>query len=321
MNNNYDSVEGCIATTSTHSQKQEDTSYTATKRNWLSFVTVFIALFCFSNVFSQNIFTDGFETGNTDQATSVSNWSQESVAGTQIWVPNSSLTNYNRTPKAGLFNAYLQYGNTDWIFRSVSLTGGVPYKLSVFARQDGSTTSDAGITLKYGTSATAAAMTNTITTNVGVGNTYTEVKGVFTPLVTGTYYIGILGTINSTPWYLSIDDVTLNVAVGSNAPITFTTSAVTSAGMTVNWVDNSTNEVSFKVYRSTDNVTFTQVGSDIASTTGAGTGTVISQVQTGLLPNTTYYYRISSVFEAESSYLTGDASYECTGNFCFNCIG
>jgi hypothetical protein len=315
MNNNYDSVEASITAASTHSQKQEGTSYTATKRNWLSFVTVFIALFCLSNVFSQNIFTDSFETGNTDQATSVSNWSQESVAGTQIWVPNSSLTTYNRTPKTGLFNAYLQYGNTDWIFRSVSLTGGVPYKLSVFARQDGSTTSDAGITLKYGTSATAAAMTNTITANVGVGSTYTEVKGVFTPLVTGTYYIGILGTINSTPWYLSIDDVTLNVAVGSNAPITFTTSAVTSAGMTVNWVDNSTNEVAFKVYRSTDNVTFTQVGSDIASTTGPGTGTVISQIQTGLLPNTTYYYRISSVFEAESSYLTGTQSTNAPGTF------
>jgi gliding motility-associated-like protein len=303
MINNYDSVVSCFSSGTPQSQKQESTSYTATKRNWLSFVTVLVALFCFSNVFSQNIFTDGFETGNTNQGTSVSNWTQE---GSGSWTANSSRTSYNRSPRTGSFNAYLIYGSARWLFRSVELTGGVPYKLSVYARQDGSTISNAGITLKYGTVASAAGMTNSITANVGVGNSYTEVKGVFTPTTTGTYYIGILGTINFSPYYISIDDVSLDVAVAADAaPITFSASAVTSLGMTLNWVDNSTNETAFRVYGSTDNITFTQMGTDVASTSVAGVGTAYSLPITGLLPSTTYYFRVAAVADAESAYLTG----------------
>jgi len=306
MINNYDSVVTCNSSGTTISQEQGETSFTQTKRTWLSFVMVFVALFSLTNSYSQNIFTDGFETGNTDQGTSVTNWTQETIAGTQIWVPNSTLTDYNRSPRTGSFNAYLRYGNTDWLFRSVELTGGVPYKLSVYARQDGTTTANAGITLKYGTVASAAGMTNSITANVGVGSSYTEVKGVFTPATTGTYYIGILGTINSTPWYLSIDDVSLNVAIAADAaPITFSATAITQNGMTLNWVDNSTNENAFRVYRSSDNVTFTQIGADVASTTSAGTGTAYSSVQTGLSAGTLYYYKIVAVTEAESAPLTG----------------
>jgi len=321
MINNYDSVVACFSSGTPQSQKQESTSYTATKRNWLSFVTLLVALFCFSNLFSQNIFTDGFEIGNTDQGTSVSNWTQESSSGTQIWVPNSSQTSYNRSPRTGSFNAYLRYGNTDWLFRSVELTGGVPYKLSVYARQDGSTTANAGITLKYGTVASAAGMTNSITANVGVGNSYTEVKGVFTPTTSGTYYIGILGTINSSPWYISIDDVSLDVAVAADAaPITFSTNAITPIGMTLNWVDNSTNETAFRVYGSVDNITFTQMGTDVASTSVASVGTAYSLPITGLLPSTTYYFRVAAVVDAESAYLTGTqatadaATYYWVGN-------
>jgi hypothetical protein len=321
MINNYDSVDARFSSGSPTSTKQGYTSYTGKKRTWLSLIALFVALFFSSNLFSQNIFFDGFETGNTDQATSVLNWTQESVSGTGIWTPNSSLTTYNRTPRTGSFNAYLGYGNTRWMFRSVNLTAGVSYKLSVFARQDGTTTSNAGITLKYGTTASAVGMTNTITSNVGVGSSYTEVKGVFTPSISGTYYIGILGTINSTPWYLSIDDVSLNVAVAPDAaPISFSATAVTQTGMTVNWVDNSTNETAFRVYRSTDNVTFTQVGSDIASTTTAGTGTAYNlPTASGLVPGTTYYYRIVSVVDSESTNLTGTqatlngATYYWTG--------
>lgn len=69
MNNNYDSVEGCIATTLTHSQKQEDTSYTATKRNWLSFVTVLVTLFCFTQSNAQVTVTNPSNTTPAMSAT------------------------------------------------------------------------------------------------------------------------------------------------------------------------------------------------------------------------------------------------------------
>ena len=254
----------------------------------------------------QNIFFDGFETGNTDQ-TAVAGWTQESVTGTGIWTANSTLITYNRAPRTGTFNAYLVYGNTRWMFKSVTLTGGTPYKMTVYARQDGTTSTDASITLKYGSTGTAAGMTNSIVSVTGIVASYQLIQGAFTPAASGTYYVGILGTINSTPWYISIDDISLDVAAAANAaPLSFTSTAVTTSGMTIGWTDNSTNETTFRLYRSTDNITFVQQGADIASTSTATTGTTYSQVQSGLVPGTTYYYRIAAVLDAESSYLTGN---------------
>ena len=103
-----------------------------------------------------------------------------------------------------------------------------------------------------------------------------------------------------------IDDVKLREGIApSAAPILFTTSSVTNVGMTIGWTDNSTNETAFNVYRSTDNITFSFIGS-VASTTSAGSGTTYSQVQTGLTSLVTYYYKIAAVVEGESDYLTGN---------------
>jgi hypothetical protein len=69
MINNYDSVVACAFTATPHSQKQEGTSYTATKRNWLSFVTVLVTLFCFSFVQGQIAVT---VTGSTNTTPALS---------------------------------------------------------------------------------------------------------------------------------------------------------------------------------------------------------------------------------------------------------
>ncbi len=53
MINNYDSVVARPYSATPHSQKQESTSYTPTKRTWLSLLTVLITLFCFSFVQGQ----------------------------------------------------------------------------------------------------------------------------------------------------------------------------------------------------------------------------------------------------------------------------
>jgi len=136
--------------------------------------------------------------------------------------------------------------------------------------------------------------------------------------------ITVTGTPGSTyrlifSWYSSsanivnppaaLDEVSVTsyAPVAANAaPINFTPTSVTGTGMTIGWTDNSTNETGFRVYRSTDNITFSQVGSDIPSSNTAGIGTVYSQVQTGLTPGITYYYRIAAYFGLESPYLTGN---------------
>jgi hypothetical protein len=70
MINIYDSVATLVTKGAASSQKQENTSYTATKRNWLSFVTVFVALLSFVFVQGQSTsanysFTSGVSTLNS----------------------------------------------------------------------------------------------------------------------------------------------------------------------------------------------------------------------------------------------------------------
>lgn len=164
-------------------------------------------------------FFDGFETGNTNQAL-INGWTQESVTGSYNWTANNSLTDYNRTPRTGLWNAYLHYSDAQWMFKAIELTGGQTYNFSMFARQDGAIASNASIKVSYGISANAAAMTNPIVPLTGIINgTYQEISGSFTPESNGIYYIGILGTINGTPWYISIDDISLVEA--SNATLSW----------------------------------------------------------------------------------------------------
>lgn len=158
-------------------------------------------------------FFEGFETGNTHNAP-IQGWIQESVAGDGIpWTANNSYINYNRAPRTGSWNAFLQYNNSRWMFRALNLQGGIPYRISLYARQDTGNAGEASIAISYGLSATAAGMSHSILAPTGIVNgAYQKLQGTFTPASSGTWYIGILGTISYAPWYISLDDITIEVA-------------------------------------------------------------------------------------------------------------
>ena len=91
--------------------------------------------------------------------------------------------------------------------------------------------------------------------------------------------------------------------VGYNAPSAPTgvsATVVTGPGVRVTWTDTSTTEARFVLARSTDGgTTWTQVASRGAS---AGTGGVLSLVDSGVTPGTTYDYRVGAVNVAGTAY-------------------
>jgi LmbE family N-acetylglucosaminyl deacetylase len=68
------------------------------------------------------------------------------------------------------------------------------------------------------------------------------------------------------------------------APSALTATTVSSSQINLAWVDNATNETSYRVERSTDGTTFTSL-----ATLGAN---VTTYSNTGLTPSTTYFYRV-----------------------------
>ncbi len=81
------------------------------------------------------------------------------------------------------------------------------------------------------------------------------------------------------------------------APVSITFPSVSQSGMTVQWTDNSTNETFFTVYRSSDGVNFTPIGT-VPSVSTPGAGFTYSLAQTGLSPGVTYSFRITAANEA-----------------------
>ncbi|WP_187263104.1 LamG-like jellyroll fold domain-containing protein [Pontibacter beigongshangensis] len=106
------------------------------------------------------------------------------------------------------------------------------------------------------------------------------------------------------PEYLNIE-VYVNSLVDSPAPVfikpptavTLTATSVeepASSTVVINWKDNSDNETNFVVERSVDGSNFTVVAEPAANTT------TYTDAE-GLVPNTTYYYRLKSVNEEHVS--------------------
>uniref|UniRef100_UPI0037C034E0 beta strand repeat-containing protein n=1 Tax=Flavobacterium sp. TaxID=239 RepID=UPI0037C034E0 len=336
MINIYDSVVACTSAGTPHSQKQGTTSYTATKRNWLSFVTVFVTLFCFTIVQGQSTLISptgdgGFEFGTTltdngwtavNSATNAWNvGTATSSGGTKsAYISNTSGSTYaysNSTTAVSHFYRDITVPASESVISlSFKLKGdgdvfsGTYYdKLMVYTAPTTFTPATSA-PASPGTALTGATLAYVQPANYGAA--YNVVNVVLPSSLAGTTFRLIFtwhndnsaGTVPS-----SVDEISLisrSPITPDAAPINFTPTAVTQTGMTVNWLDNSTNETSFRVYRSTDNVTFSQVGTDIVSTSSGTTGTAYNlPVASGLIPGVTYYYRIVAFADLETSYLTG----------------
>lgn len=79
-----------------------------------------------------------------------------------------------------------------------------------------------------------------------------------------------------------------------------TAGSPTSSSLTVNWNDNANNETNYVLERSTNGTSFSVIATLPANAT--------SYNETGLTPNTQYYYRVKAINATESSVYTSNAS-------------
>lgn len=243
-------------------------------------------------------YTEGFENGYTHNTHVEGCLVQESETGAQRWFVNDTFTNYNREPRTGSWNAYLRYNNTDWLFIPISLTSGQSYTVDVFARQDGTTASNASITISYGNSPSALAMTNTIVAETGIINgDYQKISGNFIPTADAVYYVGIKGDINNSPWYISIDDIKIDLSPNCLEPTDLSASNITDVSATLDWTAGAS-ETLWDVEYGTDG--FTQ-----------GSGTIQNNISTntydltGLTSNTDYQFYVRANCGGDTSAWAG----------------
>ena len=239
---------------------------------------------------------EGFETGYTHAMPVDGCLVQESSNGTAVWNANNTYTSNNRTPRTGDWNAYVGYGNTDWLFIYIDLIADTSYTASVYARQDGSTATNSDITISYGTSAEASAMTNSIVPATGIINgDYQLISGAFTPATSGTFVIGIKGYMNSDPWNISLDDISIDLSPSCLAVTGLSASNLMTTSADLSWTAGAT-ETAWE-YQVVE-----------AETTPAETGITTSDnplVLTGLSGSTEYdfYVRVNCGADGTSEWV------------------
>ena len=257
---------------------------------------------------------EGFETSYIHNTAVGLCLSQASVTGAAVWTANNTLTDYNRAPRTGAWNAFLQWSNEDWLFIPIQLVGGTSYTVEAYARQDGATAANSNIAISYGTANNAAAMTNVITPATGIVNgAYQLITGAFTPASDGVYYIGIKGFMNGTPWYISLDDI--SVFESPTLPPTCATNVVATPNAScgnfataITW-DSVIGSLGYNITMGT-----TPGGNDILN--NVDLGAVVSYNFTGTV-NTTYYYTIVPYNANGSATGCVEQSFTTNANGCY----
>ncbi|MFD2909348.1 T9SS type A sorting domain-containing protein [Flavobacterium ardleyense] len=256
---------------------------------------------------------EGFEVGYVQGASITGCLSQQSIGGTGVWSANTSLTDYNRTPRTGSWNSFLGYSNEDWIFIPINLVGGTNYTVKTYARQDGSGGTNANLSISYGTINTATGMTNSIVAATPLINGgYQKISGAFTPATTGTYYVGIKGSINTAPWYISLDDISIDVTSSCAEPTALVASNISTTGVDLAWNHATALDFEYVVQ---------VAGTGLPSGAGTSVGATTASILGTLTPATNYeFYVRADCGSGELSGWNGPSTFTtaCTSVTSFN---
>ena len=270
----------------------------------LLFILAFLAI---QPATAQTLLTESFD-GTWPETTG---WTIFNAGPGNPWA--QSLNSWDVFLGAGCmkYSPLYSYAADSWSFSpDISMTSGEKYMVEFYQRV-AYPWSPEKMKVTCGQGKDVAAQTIVIWDNSGEGNlvndAYVKRLALFTCPLSGNYNFAFHAYSDAYSYGMMVDEVRIFIPVVANAtPVDFAATSVTVNSMNISWKDNSTNETAFRVYRSTDNINFTQAGGDVPSTTTAETGGTYSLSQTSLVQGTTYYYRVAAVVDMESPYLTGN---------------
>ncbi|MEO6669253.1 MAG: LamG-like jellyroll fold domain-containing protein [Ferruginibacter sp.] len=213
-----------------------------------------------------------------------------------ISIVTASNFSYKTTGTAGSRIFTLQWLSAKWDYSATSAT------MSFQARLSEGTGKIEFVYQQVGVAAltSASASIGIAATATGSGNYISLSSSSATPTVNTTTETN---TISTKPANGQLYSFTAPVPA---TPSALVFSAVGNTGMTLNWTDNASNERGYAIYLSTDGGTTYSFVSQAAANAS-------SSVQSGLTPNTTYFWKVYAVTEgALSTAVSGSQLTTCT---------
>lgn len=153
--------------------------------------------------------------------------------GTLVLSYTAPITLYNRlnhTPGGSKFAAF-RYSANDYLFSpALKFEGGYQYIISFWYITDGNNGWNT-LGVKLGTAPDAPSMTTTLKSISNPKNTtYQQYRDTFIAPATGIYHFGINCVATVSPWYLSIDDIGIQIRPCNGMPVAGSISATVAAG-------------------------------------------------------------------------------------------
>ncbi|MEI6434823.1 MAG: fibronectin type III domain-containing protein, partial [Bacteroidota bacterium] len=184
--------------------------------------------------------------------------------------------------------------SNDWFFSpGLYLTGGTSYDVNFWYMGDGYAPEK--LEVKYGTTPTVAGMTSSQIFNDDeiLNGSYAEGMGTFTAPVTAVYYVGWHGYSNMNSFFISVDDITIEVTPSCYKPKNVAASDITTTTATISWtasISSPGNGYEYEVRTSGEGGSGSE-GLVVSGVTAAGVATAGI---TGLASGTSYFVYVRS---------------------------